>query len=218
MTGTVYTPLLGRLNQRLFPLTKDEFNSVLTVYGTVFISPSTLSAYALLAGTQTLTGTNVFTAPVRFKDLPWADVTGYGAVGDHIHDDTTAIQSAINHMVTNYSGGIIFFPPGNYRITTAVTVSQAAVLMGSGRGATAINGKGQDSIAVYFDVTASDAEMTQLSVFGYNNTAATTDAVVIAGGAQVDIRDCVAQLGRYGLNTAGVDCRVYDTYPAGYTG
>jgi polygalacturonase len=35
---------------------------------------------------------------------PWLDVRCNGAVGDGVHDDTSAIQTAINTAVTNNCG------------------------------------------------------------------------------------------------------------------
>lgn len=48
--------------------------------------------------------------------------TGYGAVGNGTSNDTSAIQSAIN-AAANAGGGIVFFPPGTYLITSALTIS-----------------------------------------------------------------------------------------------
>lgn len=46
------------------------------------------------------------------------DVTGFGAKGDGTTDDASAIQSALDSVKN--TGGIIYFPYGTYRITTAV--------------------------------------------------------------------------------------------------
>lgn len=57
------------------------------------------------------------------------DVKVYGALGNDATDDTTAIQSAITAAA---SGGIVYFPPGTYRVTS-LTVSVAGVsLVGAG--------------------------------------------------------------------------------------
>lgn len=44
------------------------------------------------------------------------DVSAYGAKGNGVHDDTTAIQSALT-ACHNAGGGTVFFPTGTYLIT-----------------------------------------------------------------------------------------------------
>lgn len=46
------------------------------------------------------------------------DVTGFGAVGDGITDDTTAFRDAVSDLPS--TGGIILVPPGTYRITDTI--------------------------------------------------------------------------------------------------
>lgn len=43
------------------------------------------------------------------------NVKDFGAVGDGVHDDTAAIQAAID-MVASQDGGTVFFPPGVYLV------------------------------------------------------------------------------------------------------
>jgi|GEM_PF-3192748 len=61
---------------------------------------------------------------------PIVDVRAYGAKGDGVNDDTSAIQSAINALT---SGGIVFFPAGNYLITSTLNINTSSItLQGSG--------------------------------------------------------------------------------------
>ncbi len=48
------------------------------------------------------------------------NVKMYGAVGDNSTDDTTAIQNTIN-AANSAGGGIVFFPVGVYKLTSALT-------------------------------------------------------------------------------------------------
>lgn len=64
------------------------------------------------------------------------DVKEYGAAGDGIADDTAVIQAAINALPA--SGGMIRFPTGTYKITSALTVRSNLTLRGSGRDKTVI--------------------------------------------------------------------------------
>lgn len=73
------------------------------------------------------------------------NVKDFGAVGDGVTDDTAAIQAAINAVtnttfattwpagVKNYSkgGGVVFIPPGRYRVTSGLLLGQHVRLQGS---------------------------------------------------------------------------------------
>ena len=57
-------------------------------------------------------------------------MTAYGAVGNNSHDDTTAIQNAINAFCTGQTianGGSIYFPPGTYKVSQPQTPSTSPV-------------------------------------------------------------------------------------------
>lgn len=61
-----------------------------------------------------------FTGTVTSNDVktrgPWLDVRAFGAVGDGVTDDTTAVQAAIDNCP---NGGTVLFPGGTYRVTGA---------------------------------------------------------------------------------------------------
>lgn len=64
----------------------------------------------------------------------WYNVTSapYSAVGDGSNDDTAEIQAAID-AAEAAGGGVVYFPPGNYKISAALTVNDDYVtLMGDG--------------------------------------------------------------------------------------
>jgi hypothetical protein len=56
----------------------------------------------------------------------WFDVTddAYGAVGDGVVNDTTAVQAALTACAAA-GGGVVYFPPGTYKLTAALSVSTA---------------------------------------------------------------------------------------------
>jgi hypothetical protein len=52
----------------------------------------------------------------------------FGAVGDGVVDDTTAVQSAFDAVAA--SGGELFVPAGKYRLTSAITISLGLAVRG----------------------------------------------------------------------------------------
>jgi hypothetical protein len=91
-----------------------------------------VGALALMAQTRPVSADTPFTSfpfsatggvtprtmPDRLSDVK--NVKDYGAIGNGTSDDTAAIQSAINWTSGAYRG-VIFFPAGTYRITSALT-------------------------------------------------------------------------------------------------
>lgn len=64
------------------------------------------------------------------------NVKGYGAIGDGVADDTTAIKAAIE-VANTAGGGIVYFPTGSYRITsTIINLYNKVFLQGDGQGGT----------------------------------------------------------------------------------
>jgi hypothetical protein len=218
MAAVVYTPLLGRLNERLFPITQDGFNSIIATYGTVIISSATLAAYALLAGNQTLSGTNTVSGDFFFKNLPWADVRAYGAKGDGVTNDQPAIQAAIDFVYATYGGGVVFVPPGTYNVGTTLTVKGGVTMQGASRQDSQIRGDAQDATVLLFDASCLYASARDLLIAGYNSSLATTPAVQIVSQNSVTLRDCYCLDGSWGLVTNGVDGVVDNCFIAGYTG
>lgn len=53
----------------------------------------------------------------------------FGAVGDGVTDDTAAIQAAIGSLnvsdTTEPMGGVVYFPPGEYRVTDAIDLADS---------------------------------------------------------------------------------------------
>lgn len=60
------------------------------------------------------------------------DVRTYGAVGDGAHDDTAAIQAALNAASAN--SGLVWLPAGIYLVSNPLVVKSNTALSGVGRG------------------------------------------------------------------------------------
>ncbi len=63
-----------------------------------------------------------FTGPMA----SWKNVKDFGAIGDGRHDDTAAIQAALNALkdTTNNTWSTLYFPAGTYRITQQLTTAR----------------------------------------------------------------------------------------------
>jgi hypothetical protein len=63
----------------------------------------------------------------------WFNVKDYGAVGDGVANDTTAINNALAAVPAG--GGVVYLPAGRYKITTSLSITkQLTVLQGAGAG------------------------------------------------------------------------------------
>lgn len=90
-------------------------------------------------------------------DVTWA---AYGAVGDGTTDDTAAIQAAINALPR---GGVIKFPPGDYRTTAALVVNVDRIRL---KGFAARILVDHNGIGIDFNNLATPTKMFGLSIEG----------------------------------------------------
>ena len=61
----------------------------------------------------------------------YISVKDFGAVGNGVADDTTAIQAAVNATPT---GTTIYFPAGTYLVSNSITINKPLVVRGAGPG------------------------------------------------------------------------------------
>lgn len=81
--------------------------------------------------------------PATSVTATYLNVMDHGAVGDGTTDDTAAIQDAINHAGsgTFYGttrGGSVFFPKGDYKVTSTLTLKPGIHLIGDSTDGTRI--------------------------------------------------------------------------------
>ena len=91
----------------------------------------------ILAATQTNTGAKTFNfSTLLDKGSEVFNVKAYGAVGNGVTDDTTAITAAYTDAVSK-GGGIIFFPKGEYIISDSLPLTTGIYYRGIGSSDTA---------------------------------------------------------------------------------
>ena len=111
------------------------------------------------------------------------NVKTYGAKGDGVADDTTAIQAAIDAVETA-GGGVVSLPRGTYLVSSTLTLKNSVYLVGVGRSETTIqsnNAAGADIITIATGLRSGGIE-------GLYITGAT------GGGAGIQFESDVARL------------------------
>lgn len=83
-----------------------------------------LGTDVVVTGAASQTKTGILTVPVQDNAGQVFNVKASGAKGDGSTDDTTAIQAAITAAWAS-PGGRVFFPPGNYIVSSMLTVPGA---------------------------------------------------------------------------------------------
>lgn len=79
-----------------------------------FLKKSSMVAVTVALGTTALPALAAYIAPTRTRGATVLDVRNFGAIGDGVHNDTAAIQAAINALPSD--GGTVFVPGGTYMI------------------------------------------------------------------------------------------------------
>lgn len=99
-----------------------------------------------LGTTPPLGGRTVTDAFTYLTNNAVFNVKDYGAFGDGVTNDTTAIQNAITQAAIN--GGIVLLPVGNYKTTATLTVPVKVSIRGMGGEVSIIKPNAVDGIAL----------------------------------------------------------------------
>lgn len=162
---------------------------------------------AALAGNVTgnLTGnvtgnlTGNATGLIRDKGGAIFDVKGYGATGDGSTDDTAAIGSVITAM--GASGGVIYFPPGNYKFSTLTISVPGTILRGAGSGSTTLSTTSTNGTAITLSGDRTALIGVTLDVMG---SAVTPQLSIAVSGASCTVSDVVLTDWFSGVYVTGV--------------
>lgn len=94
-----------------------------------------------------------------------ANVKAYGATGDGATDDTAFVQAAID-AIEALGGGMLYFPPGTYKVTAELTVTQPMVILGAGMGVSLVRATTLGASKGVFKVTSNKVSFRDLTVRG----------------------------------------------------
>lgn len=122
----------------------------------------------------------------------------YGAKGDGTTDDTLSIQAAITAMGTG-EGGLLYFPQGNYRVTSAITLPAGLVgwhVFGDGDGSRIIRGASNGAPLFTFASAGADLVNYQDGVISdlmFDGNGLNGDLLAIANSSLVKVQRCKFQ-------------------------
>lgn len=142
-----------------------------------------------------------------------ADPTGQSASNGHI-------QEAIDYMASNYTGGIVYLPPGTYKSLAPITIKQSVRLVGASRYATTINGNFNDVDVVNFDTTCTRGSgMEHIELLGFYNHASpgsiSSNAVFVDQNVPCTMNDLTVFNGNAALYTKGIDGTYHNCWFSG---
>jgi hypothetical protein len=126
----------------------------------------------------------------------------YSATGLGVADDTVALQAAID-AASAAGGGIVYVPPGTYRIATTLNLKSNVWLFGAGRGASILLLDDVAAVGIGLNNGAGTTGSTTLSanLTEYSTTATVTSA---AGFSIGDVVEFSSANDRYGTWTVKI--------------
>jgi polygalacturonase len=92
-----------------------------------FLKKSSTLAIPLILSGVALPAMAAYVPPIRSRGTTLRNVKNYGAYGDGVHDDTAAIQAAINSLPT--TGGTVVVPAGTYLIDTTKKINLRSLML-----------------------------------------------------------------------------------------
>lgn len=184
-----------------------------------YIDEALTKIYESTGGTDAMylesAGATRRTIKAKFSEIS-VSVKDFGASGDGLAVDTTAIQAAVNR-VAFLGGGVVYFPPGDYKIDQPIVCGVSGVsLQGSGASSTVIINTGTAGNA--FTWTATNGfYVRDLGVNCGSGTStgkafsvATSGIAVLFQGVQIDDHDvCIGLSGQ--ANVAVTNCYLVTT-------
>lgn len=160
-------------------------------------TPST-GAFTTLSGSVTATGGSASrTLAAHFKDI--INVKDFGATGDGVTNDTTAIAAAVTALTANST---LYFPAGVYLTDVIGFASKTFVaIKGDGRTATTIRNRVAGNV-IYFRPTCSDITMQDLTIDNNNSSRTAGQHGIVIGCSRFNLSNVgVTRCGEYAVLT-----------------
>jgi hypothetical protein len=112
----------------------------------------------------------------------WVNITAYGADPTGANSSSAAINDAIAALPAN--GGVVYAPPGTYKLATTITVSKSIRLLGDGYASpnpATVFVKANTLAGAAFFIEANEVSFENFLVDGNKAGGATGDGIVIGG-------------------------------------
>lgn len=106
------------------------------------------------------------------------NVAAYGATGNGTTDDTSAINTAIT--AAGIKGGVVYFPPGNYKISSALSLTSNVTLQGSGAQTTFVTQSTANANGVTLSSVSANVTRPAISSMQFTGTGAGTGVGIFA--------------------------------------
>lgn len=147
------------------------------------------------------------------KDAP-INIVDYGAVGDGVTDDSSAIQAALNAVTT--TGNIVYIPAGTYLIGTTLTPLSNTTIIGVGEKSKFITTQTSNFNIIHL-YQISNVKITDIGISG--NAYGTDPALPVRGvfaeqTSNCEICSCYFDSLNYGIHLS--DTVVADTNNSGF--
>jgi hypothetical protein len=125
--------------------------------------------------------TNGVSTNVQVKLSQYITAEDFGAVGNGTANDTTALQNAIDSLTS----GQILLIQGNYKITSALTITNKSRIRLTGKGRIFLSGASSSSYLLRLIGTIDNLEIDGLTLVGDNNAGYTQCAIGCNSGQTV---------------------------------
>lgn len=214
-------------------------------YGMNLVSDGQLNLYnsfnspTLMATLNTSSGLNVLTGGLGVGGVPalispffnvkQANHGCAAAAGDNSTDDTAAIQCNLNWFYSSSpgNGGELYFPPGNYLVSSTLFEYGNTRMVGADRGASQIR---TNSNITVLEITGAPGtgvnpgcgagnifgSVEHLGIIGYTGGGPTANTVIIGENCPATINDANIWFGYTGLLTYGSDAHIENSQICGY--